>query len=145
MSGAHQRGRKRRSRQVLVGDGKHGPLGAEATVTLPAGRSAVPDSWLVAPPPTARVAAASQCSNPISRAELRRSHARSAARKLSSSRGYYRCFWANNNACASNDFWPKPRDPALVAIGLYPPLRATDEVGQPGAAVHELRPEGARF
>jgi hypothetical protein len=40
-------------------------------------------------------------------------------------------------------FWPKTRAPVLVAIGLYPPLRAADGVGQPRAAVHELRPEGA--
>ena len=99
---------------MLVVDGKHGPRGAEAAAALPAGRSAVPDSWLAAPPPTAHVVAASRRSNPISRAELH-----SAARTLSSSP------WA------SSDFWPKTRARALVAIGLYPPLRAAD------ATVHE--------
>jgi NAD(P)H-hydrate repair Nnr-like enzyme with NAD(P)H-hydrate dehydratase domain len=48
---------KRQSRQVLMSDGKHGPIGAEAVVALPAGRSAVLDSRLAAAPPTARVAA----------------------------------------------------------------------------------------
>jgi hypothetical protein len=40
-----------------MSDGKHGPIGAEAVVALPAGRSAVPDSRLAAALPTARVAA----------------------------------------------------------------------------------------
>lgn len=87
---------------MLVGDGKHGPPGAEATAALPVGRSAVPDSWLVAPPPTAYVAAASRRSNPISRAELR-SHAQPLARSIPLM-VTIDAFWANNNACASNNF-----------------------------------------